>query len=200
MNELSGLSYYGGKSRRDFRAWLVPLIPYEKNGIYVEPFAGMLGVLLARPKTRSEIINDLDGNISNWWKQVRENPEGLMYLIENTPNCRRTFRETWVKNRKGGFKDDPLMWAWATYVCIKFNACHATGEGGWAINYQGSGTIGRRDYEKYIQPLAKRLKYVQIENKDAFAVIDRMKDFTKAVLYCDPSLLHSRHKFLYIHT
>lgn len=48
-------------------------------GSYVEPFAGSLAVLLARPggAGRIETVNDLSGHVANFWRAVRECPEEL---------------------------------------------------------------------------------------------------------------------------
>ncbi len=42
---------------------------------YVEPFAGSLAVLLARPhEPKNETVNDLDCYLSNFWRAVQYNP------------------------------------------------------------------------------------------------------------------------------
>lgn len=64
--------YFGGKSRVAHLVW-------ERFGDiknYVEPFAGSLAVLLARPTPpRIETINDIDCYISNFWRAVKFDPE-----------------------------------------------------------------------------------------------------------------------------
>jgi DNA adenine methylase len=43
---------------------------------YVEPFAGSLAVLLARPHApKIETVNDKDGLISNFWRAVKYAPD-----------------------------------------------------------------------------------------------------------------------------
>lgn len=64
--------YFGGKSRAASLVW-------ERFGDvpnYVDPFAGSLAVLLSRPHPpRTETVNDLDGNIANFWRAVQADPE-----------------------------------------------------------------------------------------------------------------------------
>ena len=182
--DLVAIPYYGGKARSDFRKWLLPKIPYHKDGLYVEPFAGMLGVLLARPKSKIEVINDLDGNIYNWWKVVREQPDELTHLIGHTAKCRRTFYDARDAIKSQTYKDNPLMWAWATFVALNYNVAHGTGVGGFGTHFQGNG--GKRDFTKVIGPLAQRLKNVQVENRDALILLERLEKFEHAVIYCDP--------------
>ena len=77
---LYGLRYYGGKSEK-FRngngagPWIAKMLPYRR--MYVEPFAGMLGVLLQREKSRIELVNDRDGMISAFWECIRDYPDKL---------------------------------------------------------------------------------------------------------------------------
>jgi DNA adenine methylase len=64
--------WYGGKSLA------APLIWRAFGNVpnYVEPFAGSLAVLLARPSTpKVETVNDKDGLISNFWRAVQHAPD-----------------------------------------------------------------------------------------------------------------------------
>lgn len=66
--------YFGGKSRAAHLIW-------ERFGDvanYVEPFAGSLAVLLARPtEPRIETVNDLDCHIANFWRAVQSDPDDV---------------------------------------------------------------------------------------------------------------------------
>ena len=79
------LSYYGGKQAQGKAAWIASLLPWSRESTYCEPFGGMMSVLLHRQPVRTEIYNDLDGNVVNgggrsapivrnlakWWRQCR---------------------------------------------------------------------------------------------------------------------------------
>lgn len=52
---------------------------------YCEPFAGMLGVLLQREPARREIVADLDGDVINWWRVVRDHPAELGDMLDHSP-------------------------------------------------------------------------------------------------------------------
>jgi len=66
------VTYFGGKRRVADLVW-------ERFGPvnnYVEPFAGSLAVLLARPDYGTiETVNDLNGWITNFWRSVKMAPE-----------------------------------------------------------------------------------------------------------------------------
>ena len=183
LMQLTSMNYYGGKARPDFRKWLLPKIPYDKDGIYVEPFAGMLGVLLARPQCKTEIISDLDANICNWWKVVKEHPDELKHLIYYTPKCRRTFDECVKGIEDKTYQDNPILWAWATFTVLQFGIAHGIKHTDISIRY----TISMdRDFASIIKSLSNRMKNVQVDNTDALTMLDRMKDLCNAVMYCDP--------------
>jgi hypothetical protein len=62
------LKTHGGKGahRGNLARWIVGLMP--KHLHYVEPFPGGLSVLLAKnPEGVSEVVNDLDGGLTNFW-------------------------------------------------------------------------------------------------------------------------------------
>ena len=66
--------WFGGKSRAASIIW-------ERFGDvanYVEPFAGSMAVLLARPSPpRTETINDLDCHVANFWRAVQADPDAV---------------------------------------------------------------------------------------------------------------------------
>lgn len=65
--------YFGGKSRIADEVWARLGSPAR----YIEPFAGSLAVLLARPQPFSgrEIVNDADGLLVNTWRAMAKAPE-----------------------------------------------------------------------------------------------------------------------------
>lgn len=65
------MPWYGGKARWADEIWS----RLGDVGVYVEPFAGSLGVLLAGPAHSREIVCDLDGMICNFWRAMRDAPE-----------------------------------------------------------------------------------------------------------------------------
>ena len=81
------LKWHGGKHYLARR--IVALMPPHVH--YVEPFAGGLAVLLAKdPEGVSEVVNDLDGDLSNFWKVVKDEAAfaRLRRLAEATPFSR----------------------------------------------------------------------------------------------------------------
>jgi len=63
-----GLRYHGGKFR--LAPWILKFFP--PHGCYVEPYGGAAGVLLRKPKSYAEVYNDMDGDIVNFFRVVRD--------------------------------------------------------------------------------------------------------------------------------
>src|SRR5438552_2370355 len=76
--------WYGGKfSHLD---WLLPLLSPSHH--YCEPFAGSAAVLLNKNPSPIETYNDIDGEVVNFFKILRDNSEELTRLISLTPFSR----------------------------------------------------------------------------------------------------------------
>ncbi len=68
------LSYVGGKNR--FASTILPLIP--EHTTYVEPFAGGAQIFFHKPPSRVEVINDLDGELINFYRVCQSHNEELI--------------------------------------------------------------------------------------------------------------------------
>ncbi len=85
--KLIPFGWYGGKfSHLD---WLLPLLPECHH--YCEPFAGSGAVLLNRKPSPVETYNDLDGEVVNFFKVLRNKKEKLIEAIGLTPFSREEF-------------------------------------------------------------------------------------------------------------
>ena len=69
--------------------WLLPLLPDCHH--YCEPFAGSGAVLLNRDPSPVETFNDLDGEVVNFFRVLREEKERLIEAIGLTPFAREEF-------------------------------------------------------------------------------------------------------------
>src|SRR6266508_3832721 len=75
---LPPFAYYGGKTSLAER--IADLLPAHRH--YVEPFAGSLAVLLAKPPAPFETVNDLDQHLMTFWRVLRDrgdDPAVCMY-------------------------------------------------------------------------------------------------------------------------
>ena len=92
------LKYPGSKWR--LADWIVSLMPPHKS--YLEPFFGSGAVFFKKPPSRIETINDLDGEIINLFRCIRERPEELMRAVAYTPYSRGEYEQAWDHFKAGG--------------------------------------------------------------------------------------------------
>lgn len=88
----SPLKWHGGKHY--LAARIVDLMPAHLH--YVEPFAGGLSVLLAKdPGGVSEVVNDLDGQLMNFWKTLATplTFEWLLHSVRMLPFSEEIFED-----------------------------------------------------------------------------------------------------------
>lgn len=103
MNAL--LNYPG--SKWGMAAQIVSLMPPHRS--YLEPFFGSGAVLFNKPPSAIETVNDIDGDIVNFFTVLREQPEELADMIALTPYSRDVFDDAHA-NRA------PLRWTERTVL------------------------------------------------------------------------------------
>jgi len=183
--------WYGGKfSHLD---WLLPLLPDAHH--YCEPFAGSAAVLLNREPSPVETYNDIDGEVVNFFRVLRDQPEELERAISLTPFSREEFylaingsskgiadveraRRFFVRARQArtGLAQTATLGRWAN--------CKNTSRSGM------SGVVSRwLGGVEGLGPIAERLARTQIENRPAVDVI-KLYDDEGTLFYCDPPYVH----------
>src|SRR5260370_477219 len=93
MIERPVLRYHGGKFR--IAPWVIEHFPPHRT--YVEPFGGAAGVLLQKPRAYSEVYNDLDGDVVNFFRVLRDPAQldRLLQVCVATPYARVEFEDAW---------------------------------------------------------------------------------------------------------
>ena len=189
--KLIPFGWYGGKFSH--LTWLLPLLPSCHH--YCEPFSGSAAVLLNRKPSPVETYNDLDGEVCNFFRVLRDQKQLLVEAIGMTPFSREEFalacrldpdlspieraRRFYIRARqvRTGLAQTATIGRWAN--------CRNTSRAGM------SGVISRWLGGVEVLPdIAARLLRVQIENRPASDVI-RLYDSPKTLFYCDPPYVHS---------
>ena len=176
--------YYGGKSAsgRGTGAWIRSLLPEDRDATYVETHGGMLGVMLARPKVKNEIANDLNGRVVNWWKVVRDKPDEFTYKLAHTPRSERLFEESKATMDEGEDVDRAIK----LHVVMSCSIMHGDGEAAhFGIRYSGRVDVPNQE-AKSIAVIAARLSHVQLLDRPAVKLLERLADLKHAVVYVDP--------------
>lgn len=183
MTKFSALGYYGGKSflsRNGTGQWIAALLPQELDHTYVEPFAGMLGILLQRREARHEIVNDLNDRLINWWRVVRDLPQEFEHLVRHTPHSRSEFERSLQHLDDGS----DLERAIAFHTVIQQGILSGDNKASFALR-RSSGIRTVWDAGR-VHTLAARLRNVQIECRDAVQVLEDMAETKHSTIYIDP--------------
>ncbi len=174
------LRYHGGKWR--IAPWIVRHIPPHQR--YVEPFAGAASVLIRKPRAASEILNDLDGELVNLFRVVRDQGAELRRMLELTPYAREEFAESYEQAQ------DPIEQARRTLVrsWMGFGSAAVGRRTGFRVNSRRNGGMPSKEWSTYpdaLPAIIERLRGVVIEHRDALDVI-RANDGPGTLHYVDP--------------
>lgn len=178
-------SYYGGKT--NMLPHILPLIPRHVQ--YVEPFFGGGALLFAKQPSKNEVINDLNGNVTNFYMQLKTNFYELQKMIHGTLHSEIHHTEAQKIIFEEPEKHDDLKRAWAWWVCCNMSFSFVA-NGGFAFGTTGMalGTRNRRD--RFTEVYAKRMECVELFNRDAIEIIE-LKDHEDSWFFVDPPYVSS---------
>ena len=172
--------YPGGKSRSVEH--ILPLLPQRE--VYVEPFGGSGAVLLARPPSILEVLNDRYLGVTSFYRVIRD--EGLMNQlcerIELAVHSREEFvwcKETWKD------VDDHVERAARWFYMVQYSFSQLGRNFGRSTSSKSIVSGKMRNRIPEFPFLHQRLHRVQIENQDWY---DCMADYDSpgTVFYIDP--------------
>lgn len=183
MVERSILRYHGGKWV--LAPWILSHFPPHR--VYVEPYGGAASVLLRKDRSYAEVYNDLDGELVNLFRVVRERGEELIRLLELTPFARDEFLDSYEPTR------DPLEQARRTIIRSSqgFGSNGHNRVTGFRSNSNRSGTpaaLAWRNYPDNLPAIIDRLRGVVLENRPALEVMAQ-HDSLETLHYVDPPYL-----------
>jgi DNA adenine methylase len=140
-------------------------------------------VLLRKPPSHFEIINDLDTRIINFFDVMRTRPRELIRAISLTPYSRLELKRAQEKS------DDPLEEARRFYVrgWQAWNGNSKRSEVAWLTNLNTGTQLPVKQWQRlsHLSDVSKRLRQVYIECSPALDIITRY-DKPETLFYCDP--------------
>ncbi|MBU3121354.1 DNA adenine methylase [Acinetobacter soli] len=182
------IRYHGGKFR--IADWIISQFPSHRT--YVEPFGGGGSVLLKKEPSSIEVYNDLDNEIVNLFRVLR-NSEQRKLLEEQlylTPFSRDEFNEAYIECHCPVEKARRMI----IRAQMGFGSAGAT-KGSTGFRMAG----GRQknyeirlwgEYPSRLSDFAKRLKNVLVENRDALEILTHY-DGTDTLFFIDPPYVRS---------
>ena len=187
--------YFGGKTSHAAR--IVSLLPAHDH--YVEPFAGSLAVLLAKPRSKMETVNDLDGDLVTFWRVLRDRPEELARACALTPHSRAEHNDAYRLDCA-----DDLERARRVWVVLTQGRAGTMRRTGWRFYRDPAGSTYSMPaylnaYADRIDLAAERIAGVSLECREALAVVAEYGAHSDVLLYCDPPYLGSTRATNYRH-
>lgn len=181
------LRYHGGKFK--LAPWIIPQIPAHRH--YVEVFGGAAGVLLRKQRSQVEVYNDLDTQVVNFFRVLRnaEDAAALIRQVDFTPFSRDEFEASYLGS------NDPVEAArqFVTRCFLGHGTCSMdpTDSNGFRSCDVRAGKSYAREWSGVpaaIAVAANRMTGVTIENLDFRKLIPKF-DSPNTFFYVDPPYL-----------
>jgi len=168
---------------------LLKLLP--RHRYYLEAFGGSATLLFAKKRAEFEVYNDIDSNLVNFFRVLRDKPKELWRKLWLTPFSREEYKYC-SENYKNA--EDPVEKARMFFVAVRQAFGGILTAKSWAVEKFGHSGRGKHNgaeiYKNTIKELliyAKRLQGIFIENKDWREILDYYNDWEKeGVFYLDP--------------
>jgi DNA adenine methylase len=187
MVKMIAFGWYGGKySHLD---WLLPLLPTATH--YCEPFGGSAAVLINRVPAPVETYNDLDSEVVNFFRVLRDEKDALLEAIGLTPFAREEFLLAVSVPQDGISAVERARRFYVRARQVRTGLAQTASNGRWAHCLLTSragmaGAVSRwLGSIDDLSLIAQRLLRVQIEHDDALSVLRRY-DSPETLFYCDP--------------
>ena len=182
----SPFAWPGGK--RNLKKTLLGLIP--EHDVYVEVFAGSAKLLFAKPVSRCEVMNDLNGDVTNFFRVAKHRPAALAELFDHELVHAERFRDL-----RGQAAADPdelhraLRFAYLAWYSYGAKGEHFASSS--AKNFADGGKV-KRSLDRVrglLDDTAERLRHVLIEQRSFEDILARY-DSPATWFYLDPPYVH----------
>jgi DNA adenine methylase len=157
---------------------------------YVEAFAGGLSLLFAKRPSSVETVNDLDGNVVNFWRVLRDRPQELIQACRLTPYSRTEFYESWEPI--DALSDVERARRFFVRLAQGRMARPSGRRGTWRhpMNTDRSHSGEMTEFTNRMYAAAERLCNVYVEHKPALEVIQTYGRHDDILIYMDPPYVH----------
>lgn len=156
---------------------------------FVDVFCGSMVVTLNKPISSIDTANDINGEVINFFRILREKPEELLSKLYLTPVSRDEYNDSWNTD---GCSDIERARRYYTRIRQSFYGLGAQRENkGWHLTKKNSRSHVSEVVSKWLNgiekllPVIDKLKHIQIENRDFRRLLPILDDKT-TFFYCDP--------------
>lgn len=189
---MSAFGYFGSKRR--LAAKIQDRLP--PHSAWVELFCGSAAMTLAKDPAPIEVINDINGDIVNFFRQLQKNTAKLKRLVYFTPYARA--EHELAKKQEDELSDLERAHRFFVAAMMSINGAFGKDSGGFSFtnSYSRNGMEARvsrwNGMPDHIDWVAKRLKNVRIEQQDALKLFQKFRNRPGTLAYLDPPYLGKR--------
>lgn len=171
------ISRMGGKSR--LRKTIINMLP--EHTCYVEPFFGAGWVYFGKEKSEVEVINDVDKELINLFRMIKEHSEEVERVLKYEVISRDSFRMYKDMNIEHMTEIQRAV----RYLYIISNSFASKGV---SFGYGALRGPSKKIFAQDLEKLRDRLMNTYIENRSAFEIIEKY-DRPGTLFFCDPPYL-----------
>jgi len=172
--------------------WIIDNIP--SHSVYLEPFFGSGAVFFNKSKSEIETINDINNDVYNYFKVLRDYPEELITALSLTPYSRKEYIEAYyMPDDNDNCIEKARKFAVRCYM--GFGASNRYKNGFRSSQMHGSPDIPRcwKKLPDTLYLASNRLLDAQIENLDYKELLSRYNT-EDVFIYLDPPYLQNTRK------
>jgi len=183
------LRYPGGKFK--LAKWIISHFP--QHSFYVEPYGGAGSVLMQKPRTQGEIYNDLNGDVVNVFRVLRDpiQAKELERVARLTPFAYEEYHYAYEPC------DDPIERArrmiFRSFATIGSDGVTRRGAGFRGLKNNETSVTAAQEWARWpdaIDAFVERLKFVLIESRPALHLL-QLYDRENTLFFCDPPYVQS---------
>ena len=172
------------------------ILPYltAPHTVYVEAYGGGASVLLNKPPSPIEVLNDIDSEVVNIFRVAQDEAKfkELKHRLEWTLYSRAEFVRA-LDILQNETITDPVLRAWAFFVAqnqgFSGQNSRSSSEGNWSRSFTNNKAAAFANKVASIEIVRNRLKNVLLDNIDAIACI-QFWDSPDTLFYLDPPYVH----------
>ena len=179
----SPIAYFGGKSRLSKR--IVPMIPKD-HVCYCEPFCGAAWILFKKQPSQTEVINDIDSELVNFWRILQCHLQPFLEYFKYAVISRELFN---LENRKDPTTLTDIQRAVRYFYLQRLGFGGKTSGRTFGAGAMRPMNLNLTTIEETLLQVHWRMERVTIEHLDACKCIlkyDRKETF----FYIDPPYYH----------
>lgn len=182
----SPLKTHGGKSYCE--PWIISHLPEGFESLtFVEAFAGGANVLLNKPKSSHEVLNDIHQQTMMVWDVVRNHLDEFVSELKKIEYTQESF-SYWKEMDAGS---DLMKNATKEYVLRRMSRGGMKNAFAWSTRLRGDQPGDLNAWKTMLEALplvSERIRDVELRNEDFREVLDRF-DREDVVIYLDPPYL-----------